>query len=55
MEGSIFIVADFFLTPKLAKGGSIFDITPVWQRLQTRDKSSELLLPIMQRGRRCNN
>lgn len=48
MELGILIVTDFFLAPKLPQRGSILNVTPVWEGLETRHKPGYFLLPIMQ-------
>ena len=55
MEGSVLVVADFFLAPKLSQSRSVLHVTPVWQRLEFWDESSKLLLPVVKRRSGCND
>jgi len=54
MEWRILVVTNFFLAPEFTQRRSIFDISPVGQRLEMGNKSGQLLLPVMQ-GRSGRN
>jgi len=40
VERCVLVIADLFLAPELSKRCSIFDITPVWEGLQSWNKAS---------------
>lgn len=52
VERGVFIVRDLLLAPELAQSGTILDIAPIRQRLQTRNEASDFLLPVMESGSR---
>ena len=45
----VLVIADLFLAPELSKCCSIFDVTPVWEGLQSWNKASQFLLPVVKR------
>lgn len=50
MERCFLVVAYFLFAPEFSQRRAVFHISPVWQRLQSRDKPREFLLPIMKGG-----
>lgn len=48
MEGSVLVVANLLLTPKLAQCRPIFHIPPVGQCLKARNKARYFLLPVVE-------
>ena len=47
VERCILVITNLLLAPELSKRSSIFDIAPVRQSLQARDKPCQLLLPVV--------
>jgi len=47
MKWCILVIADLFLTPKLSKSSSVFDIPPIGNCLQPGQEAGQLLLPIV--------
>ena len=55
VEGGVLVVANLLLTPELPQSRTVFGVTPIRQRLELRDETGDLLLPIVKRRRRRHN
>lgn len=49
MKRRILIIADLFLVPEFAESCTVLHVTPIRESLQFGNKSSKLLLPVVQR------